>query len=518
MSEPSDPERDLADERSLRSGLERRLAAEVEKASLWRARAEERAARIERLESEGPLRRLARSIRMVTSPSEVAQPKPATEESPHRLAPSMPVVRVGEAVTAPFLRPALDTMSSIPIRDDARRSLFETDVVVIESAALSDLPSPTLELLESWAITTGRPPLVVLESGSGPGIPAWLAQAASVIATTEEDRLGPLGQASRMEPLQVLPTFDPLHANPRRDKPPSLAMREVPDETSTQRAIREAASGLAPEGQDGRLAVGRRRWAYRYHAPWVRASELLRAAGVDFPDPIPIVAGLLVSRRPDKVASAAKGFLAQSQPRKELVVGLHGFDADLESLSADSEIPVTILRFPSDRPLGACLNDAAAVTGAPILAKIDDDDHYGPGHIEDAVHALRYSGAGVVGKAAMFVYLADRDLTVLRRVRDEERMISGTMPGGTFVMHRRVWDAVRFPHRPRFVDAWLLEGARSVGEKIYSNSRWEFCLVREENGHTYQTEPDTFVAGSTEAWQGFDPSSVETEMVPGLDN
>ena len=282
--------------------------------------------------------------------------------------------------------------------------------------------------------------------------------------------------------------------------------------------IESAARGIAvgpqlvqPEDL-ARAAAGARRWAFRHHTPTVRASEMAIRAGLDAPDPRPSVAAILVSMRPDQAAAVLRAMSQQTYRPLSVVLGLHGVVASplltetIDEIS--SVVPVTVLSHRSQLTLGQCLNDTIAATGAEFLAKIDDDDFYGPHDIEDAVHALEYSQAEIVGKGAQFTYVEEHDTTVLRRIREEETFIGGSPTGATMVFRRALWEQIRFPHRPRQIDVLFTRSARHIGARVYANSRWEFCYVRQAAGHTWTTPTETFLAGSEPQWQGLIPSRM----------
>jgi hypothetical protein len=278
--------------------------------------------------------------------------------------------------------------------------------------------------------------------------------------------------------------------------------------------IERAASGEGFSAEPG-AGIAARRWAYRHHAPWTRAHQLLQAANVASRDPVPAIAAILVSHRPHDIPAAIQAVSRQTHRPGELVVGIHGGEVttEIDAAIAASDIPVTLLTFDRGLTLGECLDLAAAKTTSPVLAKIDDDDHYGPAHLEDSFHALSYSGADIVGKGAHFTYMATNDSTVLRRPGLEETFIDGSPNGATLVFRRDVWDRVGFARRPRHVDTAFLRAARGIGATVYAGSRWEFCYVRRADGHTWDAEDQVFTAGSEPAWDGYQPGRVEVPDV-----
>jgi len=192
-------------------------------------------------------------------------------------------------------------------------------------------------------------------------------------------------------------------------------------------------------------------------------------------------------------------------------VALHGISPSdkLEQALEGADIPTELVLVPATRSFGECTNLAIEATSAPLLAKIDDDDHYGPAHFEDSFYAIAYSGADIVGKGAHYTYIADRDMTVLRRPGVEEQLVTGTLNGATLVFKRSVWDQAGFPHRPRHIDTGFLRAARLCGATVYAGSRWEFCYVRRPFGHTWQADEAVFMAGAKPVWDGFHPEMTE---------
>ena len=69
--------------------------------------------------------------------------------------------------------------------------------------------------------------------------------------------------------------------------------------------------------------------------------------------------------------------------------------------------------------LGDCLNVGLDATDARFVAKFDDDDHYGPHYLHEALLVHRYVDAAVSGKKSYFVHLQAADETRLRFAGNE---------------------------------------------------------------------------------------------------
>lgn len=509
-------ERQLRDERSLRLQAERRVAQLTEQSQLWRARAEERRDRVQTLLEERDSHWLSRGVRALRrgAASHASRTTSKPDDHPsdtrqlHTWRPSYPQVTALAVGATSGLEPVLRQFRTHAELDAG--GLADADLVVVDRGALDRLPEADLRLLEEWVEQPARAPLVTWDASD----------------TSPRDRVA--DQADLTIGPKTFPTFDAEQHNPRvgRGRGPdddseatSLGkMVHVLRPTSGRPAsglstalLQQAATGLDHEGQRSAEATRARRLAFRHHAPWMRAHELLQRLGLDAPGPIPRVAAIIMSNRPEQVTSCVQGIARSRHVDLELVLGLHGMSVPhrLRNLLDKLDRPFRLIEVPASVTLGEGLNRCIDATGAPVLAKIDDDDHYGPAHLEDALQALRYSNADLVGKGAQFTYLADRGQTILRRPGIEETFLDGTPTGASWVFRRSLWERVAFPHRPRRVDALMLAGARAVHASVYATSRWEFCYHRSTSGHTWDASDDLLMAGAETCWAGHHPRRVE---------
>ena len=524
----------LRDERALRIRAESRAAEQAEKASIWRTRAEERAERIQRLIAE-PKRRRGRRARSA-QPARAPVPTPAVPGTP-RSAGRLAAVTVAAGVEdhhAQLLTPfALERDLSTP------SSLAEADLVIVDGPNLKRLEASDSVRFADWLRLEGRQPFIFLaDTAADPGH-HWVAQADLVVGSD----IGRFAAAG-LPTMSLVPPFDPAVENPigwTPAPPDAVVTSEDRDgarvlfggddaiigvETSSLSRppawlVTAAARGVPLAATDissssrlelSRASAAARRWAYRHHTVTRRAAEIARHAGLDIRDPQPHVAAILVSMRPDEAAAALDMLLRQTHRPLSVVVGLHGvqptpdFTKSIDRVGA--ALPTEVLQLSERLSLGECLNRTIEASGAEILAKIDDDDFYGPAHIEDGVHALEYSGADIVGKGAQFTYVETEDRTVLRRQREQETFLGGSPTGATMLVRRRVWEQVGFPHRPRQVDVLFTRAARHNGSQVYAGSPWEFCYVRSARAHTWTAAAGTFLAGTAELWSGLLPERM----------
>ncbi len=260
------------------------------------------------------------------------------------------------------------------------------------------------------------------------------------------------------------------------------------------------------------ISIAMRRCALRDHSLRARARQALSA--VDLGATLPEVSILAPTRRPDRVADVIATIGSQTYPRLELVLGLHGdgfdSDAEIEALASDLGHPLRIVRVDDTQTLGGVLRAAAEAAGGSLITKMDDDDHYGAGHIWDLVLAHEYSGAELIGKSAEYVYLERLDKTVRDQNRQKfsERYIPFVgVSGGVLMISRHDLDAAGGWRRvPRRVDIALAHDVTLAGGRIYWTHGAGYLRVRHGDEHTWNVEDSHFLGRASEVRDGRDLS------------
>lgn len=277
---------------------------------------------------------------------------------------------------------------------------------------------------------------------------------------------------------------------------PSAAIRTFfcPEELAVA-ADREQAADLvralvrSPELAD-RMVHRAQRTIWREHIYTHRVAQVLDAVlpGRMHAPGTPKVSVLLCTKRPHRLAHALATLASQQGVAAEVVVVCHGFGADahgIDRLVAAAGLPdVRVLEAGDEMSLGECLNLAVRASTGDVLAKMDDDDYYGPHYLGDQLHALHYSGAEIVGKQAHYLYAASQDVTVLRFEHMEHRYTDFVM-GPTLVGRREVFERIPFQARTTGEDTAFLAAVVDAGHRIYSGDRFNFRQYRGAQGHTW---------------------------------
>ncbi|MFF4990551.1 glycosyltransferase [Streptosporangium saharense] len=266
-----------------------------------------------------------------------------------------------------------------------------------------------------------------------------------------------------------------------------------------------AVSRLADALDREQYSVRLRRCALDLHGVAGRWRALATMSGLRAPAPT-TVSVLLCTRRPDMVGFALRQAGRQRGPEVEVVLTLHGFQADHPDVAAAVSAykgTVTVIEADGRMVFGDALNQAAERASGAWLTKMDDDDWYGPDHLSDLLLAQRYSAADLVGSAPEFVYLERIGVTVRRDMATE--LCTGVVAGGTMLLSRAAFDdAGGFRPIPRTVDGQLLQSVTAAGGRVYRTHGLNYILRRREaSGHTWQEPINAFLRSFRRQWRGF---------------
>jgi hypothetical protein len=268
-----------------------------------------------------------------------------------------------------------------------------------------------------------------------------------------------------------------------------------------------AVEGLADPWLRERHSIALRRLVHRHHSVYENLAALAAAHGHTV-SASPSVSILMATNRPQMVTFAIEQMAAQQYPNVEILCGLHGFSLPAASRERVAALAPNVQLFDvaTDRDLGEVLALLGERATGDLVTKWDDDDWYTTEHLLDLVAAMRYSGAGVVGKPAEYVYLSSLDLT-LRRFSTGAETFSTTIAGGTLMLTRSLLDEVGgWPAGPRRVDRLLIEAVEAMGAPIYRMHGLGYLLRRDSHAtnHTWLAEDDYFLAQAVNQRPGLD--------------
>ena len=268
-----------------------------------------------------------------------------------------------------------------------------------------------------------------------------------------------------------------------------------------------AVKELADPRRRERHSIALRRLVHRHLSVYENLAALAAAHGHTV-SASPSVSVLMATNRPQMVTFAIEQMAAQQYPNVEILCGLHGISlppATRERVAALAP-HAQLFDVATDRDFGQVLALLGERASGDLVTKWDDDDWYAAEHLRDLVAAMRYSGAGIVGKPAEYVYLSSLDLT-LRRFSTVAERFSTTIAGGTLMLTRSLLHEVGgWPAGPRRVDRLLIEAAEAVGAPIYRLHGLGYLLRRDSHAtnHTWLAEDDYFLAQAVDQRPGLD--------------
>ena len=225
--------------------------------------------------------------------------------------------------------------------------------------------------------------------------------------------------------------------------------------------------------------------------------EEYRAAVAPLAEPVTVVC---VSRRPRLLNRVIDNVRRQGDAVSSVVFVANdpGFDqTDIgERFDAAGLASVDVMVPPAGTSLGAALNLALDSSETRFVAKFDDDDHYGPGFLADALRAHRYAGAGVVGKHTYYAEVASVGRWYLRFPANEFRY-SSTLAGGTLVIDRDRTAGIRFEDVSIGEDRAFLTACHRRRISTFAADRFNFVQHRGDD-NTWTIPDDRFLAGCAE--------------------
>lgn len=224
------------------------------------------------------------------------------------------------------------------------------------------------------------------------------------------------------------------------------------------------------------------------------------------------VTALVSSIRPDQFDHVLETVGHQTNVEVQLAYLAHGWHPnsnDLRARALDAGIKdLVVLNEHETTPLGTCLNRLRDVADGDVVAKIDDDDHYGPHYLQDSLNALEYSGSEVIGKQSHFVHLTGQNITALR-FPEREHCFTDFVVGPTIVTTREVAQAHPFPDVAIGEDSAFLRRVLASGARIYSADKYGFALVRGGRTHTWHAQDIEILANADSHLGGFSASYVD---------
>lgn len=239
----------------------------------------------------------------------------------------------------------------------------------------------------------------------------------------------------------------------------------------------------------------------------VNALKALRAIRRSNIETYPSLSVVISTARPADFSQILRQLSKQGLPYFELMIGIHDFTLnsrhkELIRKLENRNVDVKIKNFERHETLGSILSVLAADSSGQYISKMDDDDIYGPEHLQDLLDTLIDKGADVVGKAMNYIYIEDLDLTtrkVLAAGISSVEEWDDWVCGGTILVRRNAGETAGwFGEGKSAVDKFLLSGVKSHGGRIFRTYGNGYIYRRSLTPQTYITHYSKYLNNSIE--------------------
>lgn len=223
---------------------------------------------------------------------------------------------------------------------------------------------------------------------------------------------------------------------------------------------------------------------------------------------------ILATNRPESFDTIFANYERQLWKKKELIIILNNDTMDIEAWKkkANDYGMVSVFQLPEKTPLGVCLNFGVEKAKYTYIAKMDDDDYYGPLYLTEALTTLKQFKADVVGKRTCFMYLIHEKELRLRFPRREKREVS-ILQGATIFTTKKLLQLIPFGRKNLGECLHFLKRCKKKGYKIYSSSRYNYAILRNHaQSHTWR--PSSNYLGKTSRLYTHTENFVEIVNAP----
>ncbi|WLD94945.1 glycosyltransferase [Alkalihalobacillus sp. AL-G] len=191
----------------------------------------------------------------------------------------------------------------------------------------------------------------------------------------------------------------------------------------------------------------------------------------------------------------------QQFEKKELIIYLTREDMDRSKWEEESSRfdNVSVFQVSERISLGACLNKAVQQARYDLIANFEDDDYYSPNYLSESNAVLIQSGADIIGKTTVYLYMPDRKMLTEfnsnnehQFVNDQKRIGSQYLQGGTIFFKKEIINDVPFRDQVRELDRLFCQDCVAKGFKVYSAGKESFVYIRNDTdgNHTWKVPND----------------------------
>lgn len=202
------------------------------------------------------------------------------------------------------------------------------------------------------------------------------------------------------------------------------------------------------------------------------------------------------TNKPYHMNNIFSNYNRQNFKNKELIVILNNNNLDIKRWKNASKKFHNIRIYAIDEKisLGNCLNSAVEKARFNYIAKLDDDDYYGPNYLTQAINAFQYTNASIVGKGSYYVYFKPSNILAVAHGAKENSYVK-FVAGPSLVIKKNLFNIIKFRDVSIGEDKYLLQDCLNNNLKIYSTNIRNFAYTRYDNNnmHTWRVNNANFM-------------------------
>jgi hypothetical protein len=206
---------------------------------------------------------------------------------------------------------------------------------------------------------------------------------------------------------------------------------------------------------------------------------------------------VVCSNRPENLARVVANLARLDYPRLEVGFVAHGAGFDLGplvELCQERGYPLRHTRAPESLNIGQVRQLSHELSSGTWLAKLDDDDHYGPGYVRDGVWQARMGSAAMVVKGAPIVEFEGESRLQAAPVTRHFRYLMSPGAGG-MLLRRDVALGIGVRPVERWEDRGLVLDFARAGMPILCSDPFNYVYRRgRAGGHNWELERSEVIA------------------------
>ncbi|WHY78778.1 glycosyltransferase family A protein [Neobacillus sp. WH10] len=191
--------------------------------------------------------------------------------------------------------------------------------------------------------------------------------------------------------------------------------------------------------------------------------------------------------REESIDNVFKNYQQQTWKDKELIIILNKDSMDIDRwIKKAKKYPnVKVFQLHEKATLGDCLNFGVMNSRYDYIAKIDDDDYYGPEYITSSMEVFKNKNVSIVGKSSYYIYFKNKKALI--HVPGTENAISDTVAGATLLFKKEIFYNVRFEKVNRGEENFFIDQCKKEGYQVYSTDPNHFAAIRKgSENHTWK--------------------------------